>query len=156
MIAAAHGALAFEFAQGVIVDPGRALVYVMNPAGGIDAVALSGGGVLATTARAAKPLLLYDGTLLAQAKAKDSVLSLAGLGAKDLEPEFAVDMPLPRGIQAGASDRLVASFYVSARRDGDVILVQWRSIQRRMSGAPTKEPARLSTGFARIGPETDG
>jgi hypothetical protein len=152
LIAAAHSALAFEFAQGVIVDPARALVYVMNPGGGIDAVALSGGAVLATTARAAKPLLLYDGTLLAQAKGKDGVLSLAGLRAKDLEPEFTVDVPLPSGIQAGVDDGLGASFYVSARRDGDVILVPWRSIQRRITGVPTEEPARLSTGFARIDP----
>jgi hypothetical protein len=35
---------------------------------------------------------------------------------------------------------------------GDVILVKWRSIQRRISGVPTSEPARLSTGFARIDP----
>jgi hypothetical protein len=82
----------------------------MSPEGGIDAVALSGGAVLATTARAAKPLLLYDGTLLAQAKGKDGVLSLAGLRAKDLKPAFTVDVPLPSGIQAGVNDGLVASF----------------------------------------------
>jgi hypothetical protein len=152
LIAAAQSALAFEFAQGVIVDGARSLVYVMNPEGGIDAVALSGGAVTATTTRGAKPLLLYDDTLLAQAEGKDGVLSLVSLRTKDLEPAFTVDVPLPSGIQAPVSDRLGASFYASARRDGDVILVQWRSMQRTISGVPTREPGHVSTGFARIDP----
>jgi hypothetical protein len=97
---ASQGALAFEFAQGVIVDPTASIVYLMNLDGGINAVALSDGTVLTTTPRAAKPLLLYDGTLLAQAEGKDSVLSLVGLRAKDLEPTFTVDVPLPREIRA--------------------------------------------------------
>ena len=150
LIAALQGVLAFEFAQGVIVDPARSLVYVMSPKGGIDAVALSGGAVLATTMRAAKPLLLYDDTLLAQAEGKDGVLSLVGLKANDLDPAFTVDVPLPSGVQALVSLRLGATFYASARKDGDVITVQWRSVQRRISGVPTREPGHVSTGFARI------
>jgi hypothetical protein len=149
-MAASQGALAFEFAQGVIVDPARSLVYVMGPEGGIDAVALSGGAVLATTTRAAKPLLLYDDTSLGQAEGKDGVLTLVGLKSNDLEPAFTVDVPLPSGVQALVSDRLGASFYASARKDGDVITVQWRSVQRTISGLPAREPGHVSTGFARI------
>jgi hypothetical protein len=150
LIAAAQGAFAFEFAQGVIVDPKASAVYLMSPGGGIDAVALSGGAVLATTTRAAKPLLLYDATLLAQAEGIESVLSLAVLNAKDLEPVFTVDVPLPSGVQAFVNDRLGAFFNASARKEGDVITVQWRSIQRTITGVPTKEPGHVSTGFARI------
>jgi hypothetical protein len=150
LIAAAQGAFAFEFAQGVIVDPKASVVYLMNPEGGIDAIALSGGAVLATTTRAAKPLLLYDATLLAQAERKESVLSLTGLNAKDFEPKFTVDVPLASGVQAFVNARPGASFYASARKKGDVITVEWRSIQRKISGVPTKEPGHLSTGHARI------
>lgn len=124
----------------------------MNPEGGIDTVALSSGAVLATTTRGAKPLLLHGDTLLAQAEGKDGVLSLAGLRTKDLEPAFTVDVPLPSGVQAPVSDRLGASFYASAHMDGDVIIVQWRSMQRKISGVPTREPGHVSTGFARIDP----
>jgi hypothetical protein len=107
LIAAAQGAFAFEFAQGVIVDGAHSTVYVMNPEGGIDAIALSGGAVLATTARGAKPLLLYDGTLLAQVEGKEGVLGLVSLRTKDLEPAFTVDVPLPSGVQASVSDCLI-------------------------------------------------
>jgi hypothetical protein len=152
LIAASQSAFAFEFAQGVIVDGARSLVYVMNREGDIDEVALSGGAVLASTTRGAKPLLLNAATLLAQAVGKDGVLSLVGLKTKDLEPAFTVDVPLPSGVQASVSDCLGASFYVSARMDGDVIIVQWRSMQRAISAVPTREPGHVSAGLARIDP----
>jgi hypothetical protein len=36
--------------------------------------------------------------------------------------------------------------------DADVIIVEWRSMQRIISGVPTREPGHVSTGFARIDP----
>src|SRR4051794_20513062 len=106
---AAGNAMAFEFTQGVIVDLTRSVVYMMSPGGRIDAVNLSAGEVTATSTRGAKPLLLYDDVLLAQAEAKDrvDVLRLVGLAAKDLKPKFEVNVPLPSQIRAG-------TFYASA------------------------------------------
>jgi hypothetical protein len=152
LIASSPSAFTFEFAQGVIVDGAHAVAYVMNPEGGIDAVALSGGAVLATTMLGEKPLLLQDDTLLAQAAGKDGVLNLVSLRAKDLEPAFMVDVPLPSGVQASVSDRLGSSFYASARMDDDVVLVHWRSVQRTIGAVPTRELGHVSTGFARIDP----
>jgi hypothetical protein len=152
VVMASQSALAFGFAQGVIVDGKGSVVYLMNPDSGIDAVNLSGGAVLATTTRGAKPLLLYGDALLAQAEGKDSVLSLVSLSTKDLKPAFTVDVPLPSGIQAPVSDRLGVSFYASARMDADVIIVEWQSMQRTISAVPTREPGHVSTGFARIDP----
>src|SRR5450631_2527040 len=154
IVKASPNALAFEFAQGVIVDPTASVVYLMNPEGGIDAVSLSGGAVIATTARGAKPLLLYDDALLARAEDKDGcrLLSLVSLSTKDLKPAFTVDVPLPHEVQAPASGRLGCSFYVSARIDSNVIVVQWRSIRYPISAIPTREAARVAMGFARIDP----
>jgi hypothetical protein len=147
---ASRNTLAFEFAQGVIVDVTRSVVYMTSQGGRIDAVNLAAGEVIATSTRGAKPLLLYDDILLAQAKARDQVdvLSLVGLTAKDLKPKFEVDVRLPSQVRFG-------TFYAGARMDNDEIVVQWRSIFRRMSGVPTNEPARLTTGFALID-ATDG
>jgi hypothetical protein len=39
-IAAAQSGFASEFAQGIIVDGARSLVYIMNPEGDIDAIVL--------------------------------------------------------------------------------------------------------------------
>jgi hypothetical protein len=36
--------------------------------------------------------------------------------------------------------------------DSDVILMQWRSVQRTISAVPTRELGHLSTGFARSDP----
>ncbi len=142
-------ALAFEFAQGVIVDAARSVLYMMNAAGRIDALDLSTGEVIATSDRKAKPLLLYDDTLLVQAELKDQVeaLSLVGLTIKDLKLKFASDLSLPSQVRTGY-------FYLSARIDGDEIIVLWRSIQRRMSAIPTGKPAHVSAGFARFDPVT--
>ena len=57
VVMASQSALAFGLAQGVIVDGKGSVVYLMNPVGGIDAVDLSGGAVLATTTRGAKPFV---------------------------------------------------------------------------------------------------
>jgi hypothetical protein len=145
-------ALAFEFAQGVIVDTSRSVVYIMNPEGRIDAVNLFTGEVIATSTRGAKPLLLYDNVLLAQAEAKDQmhVLSVVGLTTKDLKPKFELDLPLPGQTQASIDDRLGGTFYASARIDGNEITLRWRSVQRLVSGVATGEPAHVTTGFARI------
>jgi hypothetical protein len=142
-------ALAFEFAQGVIVDALHSVVYMMNSEGRTDAVNLSAGEPIATSARATKPLLLYDGVLLTEAKDQINMLSIVGLNTKDLEPKFELRLPLPSQVRSG-------SFYVGARIDGSEIIVQWRSIQRPMGGAPTSEPARVTAGFARIDPATGG
>jgi hypothetical protein len=73
ILKASQNALAFEFVQGVIVDPTASVVYLMNPEGGSTQSAYPGGAVRAITRRGAKPLLPYDDTLLAQAEGKEGV-----------------------------------------------------------------------------------
>ena len=134
---------AFEFAQGVIVDAPRAVVYVSSAQAKIDAVSLSNGEVIATSTRAGKPLLLYDDVLLAAVQDRNDTLSIVGLTTNGLKPKFEVDLSLPSGVGTG-------SFYTGARIAGDEIIVQWRSIRRPFTAIPTHEPAVVTTGFARI------
>src|ERR1700757_200009 len=101
LVTSPQGVFAFEFAQGVIVDGAHAVAFIMTPEGGIDAIALSNGTVLTTTAHGAKPLLLFDDTLLAQAAEKEGALSLVRLRASDLEPTFTFDVPLPSDVLRG-------------------------------------------------------
>jgi hypothetical protein len=112
-----RNALGFEFAQGVIVDPLHSVVYMMNPESSIDAVSLSGGEVIANSVGGAKPLLLYDGILLAQDKAPVDVLRVVGLTAKDLRPTFHLDLPLPEQVRTG-------SFYANARIESNEVIVR--------------------------------
>ena len=136
-------ARAFEFAQGVIVDALHSVVYISNSQAGIDAISLSNGEVLATSTRGAKPLLLYDDVLLAEAHDRNDALRLVGLTTKNLGPKFELELPLPHPARTG-------SFYVGTRIDGNEIIVQWRSIRRPISGIPTREPAEVTAGFARV------
>ena len=140
---AAPNARAFEFAQGVIVDALRSVVYMSNAEARIDAVSLFDGKVIATSTRGAKPLLLYNDVLLAAAQDRIDTLSAVGLTTKDLKPRFELELPLPGRVGTG-------SFYVGARIWRNEIIVQWRSIRRPMSAIPTREPAVVTTGFARI------
>jgi hypothetical protein len=149
-----RNALAFVFAQAAVVDPEKSVAYLMAPEARIDEVDLSSGQILATSTRAAKPLLLHDTLLLAQAEPHEQSekLRLVRLDAKDLTVSFELDVPRPAGVEALIDDRLGQSFHVSARIDSGEIVVQWRSVQRRISGTPTSEPAHIATGWARIDP----
>jgi hypothetical protein len=154
---ASRNALAFEFGQAAVVDAKKPIAYLMAPQARIDEVDLSSGQILATSTRAAKPLSLYDSLLLAQAEPREESekLKLVGLDSKDLTVSFELDVPLPAGVEALIDDRLGRSFHVGAHIDSGEIVVQWRSVQRRISGTPTNEPALIVTGWARIDP-SDG
>jgi hypothetical protein len=149
-------AFGFEFAQAAVVESEKSTAYLMAPEARIDEVDLSSGQTLATSTRAAKPLLLYDSVLLAQAEPQEQSekLRLVGLASKDLTVTFEVDVPLPDGVPALIDDRLGHSFHVGARIDTGEIVVQWRSVQRRIGGTPTNEPAHIAAGWVRIDPHT--
>lgn len=140
---AAPNARAFEFAQGVIVDALHSVVHMSNAESRIDAVSLVDGKVIATSTRGAKPLLLYHDVLLAAAQDRIDTLSVVGLTTKDLKARFELELPLPDKVRTGY-------FYVGARVWRNEIIVQWRSIRRPISAIPTREPAVVTTGFARI------
>jgi hypothetical protein len=152
IVGASQNTLAFEFAQAVVVDSEKSTAYLMAPEASINEVDLSSGQVLATSTQGAKPILLYHSVLLAQAEPHEQSegLRLVGLNSRDLAITFEVDVPLPAGVQALIDDRLGASFHVSAHIDAGEIVVQWRAIQRQISGTPTNEPAHVATGWARI------
>jgi len=151
-----QSAPAFEFAQAVVVDPEKPRAYLMAPEARIDEVDLSSGQVLAISTQGARPLLLYNSNLLAQAEPHEQSdsLRLVGLNAKDLAVIFEVEVPLPAGVHPLIDDRLGSSFHVSARLDGGDVVVLWRSVQRRITGTPTNEPAHVAAGWARVEPNT--
>src|SRR5215831_7355708 len=103
------------------------------------------GQVLVTSTQGARPLLLYDTTLLAQAEPHEQSdsLRLVGLDTKDLGVIFELDVPLPAGVHPSIDDRLGSSFHAGARLDAGGIVVQWRSVERRITGARPTSPLVL-------------
>src|SRR3981189_362170 len=143
LIVDSRNASAFEFAQAAVVDSGESVGYLMAPGARVDEVDLSSGEVLATSTRGSKPLFLFGNVLLTQADVHDQNerLRLVGLNSKDLRVTFETNVALPRDVPASIDARLVSSFEVTNRFDSGEIVVQWRSVQRRISGTPTNEPA---------------
>jgi hypothetical protein len=85
--------------------------------------------------------------LLVEAQDRNDALRLVGLKTNNLEPKFELELPLSSQVRTG-------SLYVGARIDGTEIIVRWRSIRRPFSAIPTREPADVTAGFARIDPST--
>lgn len=129
----------FEFRSGVIVDPDRSAVYLMNIEGGIDAVDLASGKLLWRTDRVAKPLLCHDDLLVAQTEPQvgQHFLRIALLKTRDITagPRF-VDIPLPADVQAMIDDRMESTFSTAARIREDTLVLSWHYTYRRITGPP--------------------
>lgn len=147
----------FEFRSGVIVDPNRPAVYLMNIQGGIDAVDLASGKLLWRTDRAAKPLLCHEDLLVAQTETPvgKQFLRIAFLNTREItaDPRF-VDIPLPADVQATIDDSMESSFSAAARMHEGALVLSWRYTYRRITGpppGPVKEALdRKATGSVRI------
>jgi hypothetical protein len=152
---AASSATPFELAPGVIVDPVRGVVYLMNPQRGIDAIAFPSGKLIWRTASAAKPLLLFDDRLVAQAEAvaamralRVAVLNIAAHG----EPVQSASLPLAAPAFASIDDGMGISFTADARVSAGNLEVSWRFTQRTVTGfaRPGPAPVLETNGAARI------
>ena len=132
-------ASSFEFRSGVIVDPDRSAVYLMNIQGGIDAVDLASGKLLWRTNRAAKPLLCHEDLLVAQTEPPvgQQFLRIALLNTREItaDPRF-VDIPLPADVQATIDEGMESSFSAAARMHEGALVLSWRYIYRRITGHP--------------------
>ena len=114
--------------DGVLVDAGRGVAYVMNREGRLDALRTSDGAVLWTSAEAVKPLLVTGDLLVAQADAtapgKLPVVTL-DRGAGKVVARAAVD--LPAGVWARLADGPRSSFRASAAPLDGRVLLSWES-----------------------------
>jgi len=115
--------------DGIVVDSAGGAAYVMSPAGGIEARELATGNVLWRSEEAAKPLLLVDGTLVAQAPpAPEGDLVVVTLDSRRGTAKERKNIKLPPGQRAQVTDGISSSFRAQAfaANDGGVI-VSWTS-----------------------------
>jgi hypothetical protein len=128
---------AFELCRGVIVDPGRGVVYLMNREHGIDATEVASGKLIWRSTVAAEPILLFDARLAAQAETSAGtrtlqirVLNIAANG----EPVMSAAVPLPAPVFASIDDGLSTSFTADARMASGALEISWHFVQRAASG----------------------
>jgi hypothetical protein len=128
---------AFELSRGVIVDPGRGVVYLMNREHGIDATEIASGKIIWHTTVAAEPLLLLDDRLVAQAEtpagARTLQITILNTAANG-EPVVSAAVPLPAPVFASIDDGMSTSFTADARMASGALEVSWHFVQRAASG----------------------
>ena len=126
----------FELNKGVVVDPARGVVYLMNPQHGIDATQLDSGKLIWHTTVAAEPLLLFGDRLAAQVEASAGarILPLAVLNTARGEPVLSAAVPLPTPVFASIDDGMATSFTADARMSSGEVEVSWHFTQRAASG----------------------
>jgi hypothetical protein len=129
----------FEFRNGVIVDVVESRVYLMSPRHGIEALDLRSGELLWQTTSAARPLLLNDGRLIAQAETGTvgNSLPVVVVSARDagrilLEAEVA----LPETVQVSVDDGPGTSFRASARLQDNRVIIDWSYSSQQIQGTP--------------------
>lgn len=152
-----NSASSFEFRPGIIVDPRRSTIYLMNSERGIDAVDLTSGKMHWRTDRAAKPLLHYEERLLAQTEpgVGQQFLRIALLSTRNItaDPLF-IDIPLPAGVLATIDDGMESSFSAAVRVYEAALVLSWQYSYNPITGPPPDPDLqaldRKTTGSVRI------
>lgn len=150
--------------DGVLIDAAAGAAYVMSPKGGIEALELATGNVLWKSLDAGKPLLVQNGTLIAQA-APDGPgkLVLVALDTRQGAVRERVNVPIPATLRANLVDGPSQSFRTQAFAAEGSAVVTWTAEDgRTLQGIlpPTEEatsndsaaPANAA-GAAKAGPQ---
>ncbi|MGI9232386.1 MAG: hypothetical protein ACR2RD_02040 [Woeseiaceae bacterium] len=123
---------------GVVVKPDRDSVYLMKPAGGIEALKISDGSLLWKSSQADQPLFADGGHVLAIV---DSAAN--GLAVEFLDPTNGTSvrkandplvLPLPSGVEAAIDQRLDRAFTHAIRTSGGETFLTWHFLQRQVTG----------------------
>lgn len=119
--------------EGVVVDSASGAAYVMSPRGGIDAIELATGNVMWNNRDAAKPLLLKDGKLFAQARpGREGQLVVVALDAKAGRSQGRVDIEIPSFVRANVLDGPSRRFRAQAFESADgATVVAWTAEEGR-------------------------
>src|SRR5688572_19700976 len=101
--AAAQAPGSFVLRPGVVVEAGRATLYMMRPGGGVEAVDVTSGRVSWLTSEATQPLQLAGDVLVAVADrpspdGKNAAVDLMLLRARDGRVQRSVRARLPDGV----------------------------------------------------------
>jgi hypothetical protein len=144
----------FELRPGVIVAPSAGEIYAMNPQHGIDAIDIASGKILWTSNAAAKPILLDDHHLVAQAEAGGAgALQTVGLDtAAAGKTVLRTTLALAQGVNPSIDESLGSSFEIHGKADGVSVIVSWRFTRSPASGVIVRvsPPDIQMNGAARI------
>lgn len=134
--------------DSVVVDAAHGTAYVMSPKGGIDAIELSTGNVRWKSEAGARPLLIKDGALVAQAHPGEiGELAIVTLDAERGIEMGRVSLGRPDGIRARVVDGPSQSFQVRAFEVDNDVVIEWSAYDgRRLQGMLEEEAISAGQG----------
>lgn len=131
------GGSAFSMVPGVVVDPDRSTLYLMEAEGGVEAVGLTLGNVSWHSTEAEVPLALVGDRLLSLATGDRPGFEIASLDAAAGGGLIgSANVVLPSGAHAMVDDQLGRSFRVVPIASGADLDLVWRYRERTVRGAP--------------------
>ena len=136
-----------ELRPGVVVDPARRLVYMMNPRGGVDALRLERGDLMWHSDQAARPVTVAGDLVVAQAEVPrpGNDLQLRLLDARTGRSRRSATHVLPQGLRATVVGDLAGSFDLQANASGTDATFGWEFVERPVQGA---KPGALDVGVS--------
>lgn len=140
---------------GVIVDPEGVAIYLMNPAGGIDAVSSASGELLWSTRSAARPLSLLGNLLIAQGPptGRAGVLDLVLLDTGNGELRRTLAMALPADVRGAVDQGMSTSFEargIVAQGEPYVVWSHTRRYAKGVAPEPGEELEQKDLGASRL------
>jgi len=124
----------------VVVSWTENVVYLMDPGGGIDAIAVDTGKTCWHTTEASQPLLQYDTRLVALAEPTDShSLTIVALDSANGALASSGRLALPEDVRAEIDDRLGTSFRIDAQQTSAGVRIDWRYVHRVLRGRRNPE-----------------
>ncbi len=114
-----------DLTPGVVAQAERGVMFVMTPSGGMTELSLASGQAIWQTTAAAKPLLVHEGRLLAQAEGRPEMLELRvfDLANRGDDP-VRIDYRLPANARAAVDEGMLVAFRVRAVvRDGEPYVI---------------------------------
>ncbi len=114
---------------GGIASPDGKVGFVVNVKGGVDAIQLATGELLATAASARRPLIVWNERLVAQMAVKDNphAMKLALFDAAQLGSPLLETAAIALPEWASLAKAHAHSFVVESRLVGDALLLRWRA-----------------------------
>jgi hypothetical protein len=131
-----HSSDAADLHPGVVVDESRGVAYLMNPDGGVDAVALDSGDLLWSSEQAARPLTVAGDRLIAQGPPTVSrgTLGLVVLDTTDGTRRQDLQLGLPANVRATVDGALGVEFEAWGSVVNGEPYVLWEETRRYTKG----------------------
>ena len=149
------GPSAFEFLPGVVVDPTRSSIYLMNDQKGIDAVDLNSGKTIWTSRKSHKPLCLYKNILfsLRDIGPSSHIFSVVGINIDSpVDTVFEAAVELPKNVSTSISDTMENSFRLMVHKNNSDFIINWYFSKKKITGMDSNDVANVS-GILKLDPE---